>query len=579
MVWINCTNLFDAAAGFGGYRESGYGREGGREGMWEYLTAMEDGRSKMENGRRKPGAGSRTTVAATSGLRVPASASQIDRTAKLFIGGKQARPDSGYSIPILDAKGRLTAGEVGEGNRKDAIRNAVEAARGAAAGWARSTGHNRGQILYFIAENLSARSAEFAARVRQLTGRDGRSEVDAAIARLFTYAAWADKWDGQVHQTPIRGVTLAMNEPIGVLGVAAPTDYPLLGFVSSVAPAIAAGNVVVAVPSEQQPLAVTDFYQVLETSDVPAGVVNIVTGRRDELAKVLAEHDDVDALWYFGSADGVRACELASVGNMKQTWCEGTTRDWMSAAHGEGREFLRKATQVKNIWIQPYRRAVRVCSTLISARPRRDGEFDRLPARPARTESARRRSIHAAARVWIVAWKVANHSRGLLRRPPLRPAREARVQRVGRAAKTLALGEARVLTRTGGLDDRCDRGVAVVNGARAKRGNEVSKLPYEELTAGELRARFPALRPPDDTVAIWEPRAGVLDPEAAIEAQLSVARTARAELRFGEESHQVARDGRRRGSHDAQRHVCRGAARDHRGIVDGRAPSPSSRSH
>jgi aldehyde dehydrogenase (NAD+) len=148
-------------------------------------------------------------------------------------------------------------------------------------------------------------------------------------------------------------VTLAMNEPIGVIGIATPTESPLLGFVSLVAPAIACGNTVVAIPSETLPLAITDFYQVLETSDVPAGVVNIVTGHRDELAKTLAEHDDVDAMWYFGSADGVKQTESASVGNMKQTWCSSSSRRWMDVVQGEGREFLRRATQVKNIWI-PY---------------------------------------------------------------------------------------------------------------------------------------------------------------------------------------------------------------------------------
>ncbi|MFI5246336.1 MAG: aldehyde dehydrogenase family protein, partial [Gemmatimonadales bacterium] len=147
VVWINCTNLFDAAAGFGGYRESGYGREGGREGMWEYLKPETDGR-KPEAGSPKSAKNSKKVVAATgraSGVRLPASG--VDRTPKLFIGGKQTRPDSGYSIQITGANGAL-AGEVGEGNRKD-IRNAVEAARNAAAGWARSTGHNRGQILYY----------------------------------------------------------------------------------------------------------------------------------------------------------------------------------------------------------------------------------------------------------------------------------------------------------------------------------------------------------------------------------------------------------------------------------------------
>ena len=312
---------------------------------------MDGGRRTTDGGGTAEGGLQEETRVAASAARRPPSAVSIDRTAKLFIAGKQARPDSGYSIPIIGARG-ASAGEVGEGNRKD-IRNAVEAARNASGSWARSTGHNRGQILYYIAENLSARAAEFAARIRELTGREGKTEVEASIARLFTYAAWADKWDGQVHQTPIRGVTLAMNEPVGVIGVAAPAEHPLLGFISTMAPAIAAGNTVVAIPSEHHPLAVTDFYQVLETSDVPAGVVNIVTGRRDELAKVLAEHDDVDAIWYFGSADGVKLCEAASTGNMKQSWCESGARDWSAAARGEGREFLRHATQVKNIWI-PY---------------------------------------------------------------------------------------------------------------------------------------------------------------------------------------------------------------------------------
>ena len=348
VVWINCTNQFDAAAGFGGYRESGYGREGGREGMWEYV--------KRQTRDGETGDGRRTKRLETGGLSrktgdVRLKSGEIDRTAKMFIGGKQARPDSGYSMRITGAGG-AGLGEVGEGNRKD-IRNAVEAARNAAGSWARSSGHNRGQILYYIAENLSARSAEFAARVRALTGDDGDSEVRSTIERLFTYAAWADKWDGRVHQTPIRGVTLAMNEPVGVIGIAVPTVAPLLGFISLVAPAIATGNTVVAIPSETHPLAVTDLYQVFETSDVPAGVVNIVTGHRDELAAVLAGHDDVDAIWYAGSADGVKACELASIGNMKQTWCESAGRDWTSRELGEGREFLRRATQVKNIWI-PY---------------------------------------------------------------------------------------------------------------------------------------------------------------------------------------------------------------------------------
>jgi aldehyde dehydrogenase (NAD+) len=359
VVWINSTNLFDAAAGFGGYRESGFGREGGREGMYEYLVPdrhsetddLAAGRAARTASKSARGAGAVRPLRRAAELDDPdRGAPLVDRTPKLFIGGKQVRPDSGYSIRITGVDGRAL-GEVGEGNRKD-IRNAVEAAHAAAAGWSKSTGHARAQILYYIAENLSARTDELARRLDAL-GAGGAAEVEATVRRLFTNGALADKYDGQVHQVPLRGVALAMNEPVGVVGVACPDEYPLLGFVSVVAPAICTGNTVVAIPSEHAPLAATDFYQVLENSDVPAGVINVVTGVKDTLARTLAEHDDVDAVWYFGSPEGVKAVELASAGNMKQTWCESDRRAWLDPREGEGRELLRHATQVKNIWI-PY---------------------------------------------------------------------------------------------------------------------------------------------------------------------------------------------------------------------------------
>jgi aldehyde dehydrogenase (NAD+) len=278
----------------------------------------------------------------------------IDRTPKLFIGGKQARPDSGYSRRIMAPNAEII-GEVGDGNRKD-IRNAVEVAHAAHKAWSKATGHNRAQILYYIAENLASRRTEFSDRIQRATGCESAKatrEVESAVSRLFTYGAWADKYDGAVHSVPIRGIAIAMNEPIGILGVTCPNEFPLLGFVSLVAPTIAAGNTVVAIPSEPHPLSATDFYSVLETSDVPAGVVNIVTGAKDALSKVLAEHDDVEGMWYFGSREGVKAVELASASNMKRTWANWHTRDWLDAQVGEGREFLRQATQVKNVWV-PY---------------------------------------------------------------------------------------------------------------------------------------------------------------------------------------------------------------------------------
>ena len=345
VVWVNATNLFDASVGFGGYRESGFGREGGREGITEYLKPK-------AWARRKP----KTPLPPlpepkiNGGFDEPA----LDRTAKLFIAGKQARPDGNYSRSVVAPSGKIV-GEVGEGNRKD-IRNAVAAAR-AAEGWSKATAHNRAQILYYIAENLSARAAEFAHRIAAMTGVSAAKagkEVEAAVSRLFSYGAWADKFEGAVHSPPLRGVALAMNEPLGVAGVICPDEAPLLAFVSLVAPLIAMGNRVVAVPSERFPLAATDFYQVLETSDVPAGVVNIVTGGRDGLLKTLAEHDDVDALWVFGSKENSATAERLSAGNLKRTLVDhGLATGWYDSAQAEGPILLRHAVQVKNIWI-PY---------------------------------------------------------------------------------------------------------------------------------------------------------------------------------------------------------------------------------
>jgi aldehyde dehydrogenase (NAD+) len=352
-VWVNSTNLFDAAAGFGGYRESGFGREGGREGMWEYLQPVW--------ATRRTAADAATTSAEPAAVAQPARATRepdstpaIDRTARLYIGGRQTRPDGGYSRAVGAADG-TTAGHVAVANRKD-VRNAVEAAH-RAAGWAGVTAHSRAQILYFIAENLAAREQEFGQRLCALSGAGddrARREVACAIERLFSCAARADKWEGVVHRPPLRGVTLAMPEPVGVLGIVCPDEAPLLAFVSLAAPAIALGNTVVMVPSERAPLLATDLYQVLDTSDLPGGVINILTGDRRELATTLAAHDDVDGLWYFAADDVAGECERLSVGNMKRTWvAHGVRRDWFAAEQGSGPEFFRRASEIKNIWI-PY---------------------------------------------------------------------------------------------------------------------------------------------------------------------------------------------------------------------------------
>jgi len=354
-VWVNSTNLFDAASGFGGYRESGFGREGGKEGLYEYVRPAWQARWRPPEGQ--------TAAQAVEdwGEHVPGrphglSPRQggnglVDRTAKMYIGGRQARPDGNYSYPVLDPDGRLV-GYAGDGNRKD-VRNAVEAAHGAR-GWADRTPHNRAQILYYIAENLAARADDFGERLRAMTGlgkKAAAKRVELSISRLFAYASYADKYGGEIQETTLYGLVIGLSEPVGVIGIACPDEYPLLGFVSLLAPAIARGNTVVMIPSPPHALAATDLYQVLDTSDLPGGVVNIVTGDRDHLTRTLAAHDDVDAMWYFGDATGSRHVEELSAANMKRTWTSyGKARDWESQEEGLGREFLRQASEVKNIW-------------------------------------------------------------------------------------------------------------------------------------------------------------------------------------------------------------------------------------
>jgi aldehyde dehydrogenase (NAD+) len=346
-VWINCTNQFDAAAGFGGYCESGFGREGGKEGLYEYVKPGWEDELSLDPVHPLP---RYVPVEEVEQQNVP----KIDRTPKLYIGGKQARPDGGYSTAALDAKGRVIA-EIPAGNRKD-IRNAVEAAQGAQS-WTATTAHNRAQVIYYIAENLSTRAEEYTRRIAQLSGRStakAATEFVMCLDRIYTYAAMADKYDSHVHSTPSRSITLAMKEPLGVIGIVAPEEAGLLGFVSTVMPAIAMGNRVVVVPSAHYALLATDFYQVLDTSDLPGGVVNIVTGNRDVLTDVLARHYDIEGMWYWGDRKGSKLIEEHAAATMKRTWVNyGKHHDWSNSEQGEGEVFLRKATEIKNIWI-PY---------------------------------------------------------------------------------------------------------------------------------------------------------------------------------------------------------------------------------
>ena len=360
VVWVNSANLFDAACGFGGYRESGYGREGGKEGMYEYLEP-----NWLQNGRYAASVAALPEPSPDANVQEPRAESEgsttpedfaIDRSVKQYIGGKQVRPDSGYSYPVYGAFGDHAGRLIGEaplGNRKD-IRNAVEAAH-AASKWAKTTAHGRAQVLYFIAENLEQRRAEIIAKLGGFVGPEQAAlEFDSSVERIFAYAAWADKFEGTIHNPPARMITLAVKEPVGTVAILAPDEAPLLSLLSLVLPAIAMGNTVVAVPSERAAILMGELYQVFDTSDLPGGVVNLVAGKASELGKTLAEHDDVDAIWSFRDEATASRVKAASIGNLKQVFSnDGRTIDWFDPAQAQGHWFLRHSTQVKNIWV-PY---------------------------------------------------------------------------------------------------------------------------------------------------------------------------------------------------------------------------------
>ena len=307
-VWVNCTNQFDAASGFGGYRESGYGREGGKEGLYEYIKST-----------RKP-----FNLPAPD---APRPSLGIDRTHKLYIGGKQARADGGYSFEVDGQEFALA-------NRKD-VRNAIEAAAAAQPSWASQSGHLRAQVLYYLAENLELAREKFPVP---------DEEFGASISALFDFAAMADKFDGQVHGTPMKGVVYSLNEPVGNFAAILPDEAPLLAIAAAIGASASMGNALTLVASRTNPLPAALFYRLLEASDVPGGVVNILTGDSAELAATLADHEGVDGIWCFRSEchTDVRA---RSIGNLKQVWATEMPDP------ADLQTWLQHATQVKNVWV------------------------------------------------------------------------------------------------------------------------------------------------------------------------------------------------------------------------------------
>jgi acyl-CoA reductase-like NAD-dependent aldehyde dehydrogenase len=275
----------------------------------------------------------------------------VRKTYKLYIGGAFPRSESGRSYPVSSAKGELLA-HAAQASRKD-VRDAVVAARSAFGKWSTATAYNRGQVLYRVAEMLEGRREQFVAEVaavEDISAKRAAAEVDAAIDRWVYYAGWTDKYAQVVGSTnPVAGpyFTFSLPEPTGVVAVLAPQDSSLLGLVSVVAPALATGNTTVVVAAQDRPLPAITLAEVLATSDLPAGVVNLLTGFTAELAPWLASHRDVNAIDLTGAAPGARAdLQASAADNVKRVYVPRDT-DWTA---DPGLSRLNAFVETKTVW-------------------------------------------------------------------------------------------------------------------------------------------------------------------------------------------------------------------------------------
>ena len=338
VIWINSTNLFDAACGFGGYKESGFGREGGIEGIRAYqLSSLPE-----------------TSNVAKKIIKNKVELPSIDATPKLYVGGKQKRPDSGYSFNQLSAQKEFIC-DIARANRKD-VRDTVEAASKSKIGSLNN--FNRSQILFYLAENLSQRKETFVNLLMSISGvskNQALKEFEDSCERIFYYASMADKFEGNIHNPPMRGLTLAVKESIGVVASIMNDHQPLLSISTVISSLFANGNASIVVPSEKTSLIATSLYQVFETSDIPPGSINILTTKTNELNDTLSQHENIHGIWAFSGDAKVRSSIInGTVFNLKRYWCpKNINVDWSNTSEEFLNAFLYEGSQVKNIWI-PY---------------------------------------------------------------------------------------------------------------------------------------------------------------------------------------------------------------------------------
>lgn len=349
-VWINAHGLRDPSVPTGGCKESGCSWHGGPDGLYEYL--------RPSGTPAQLSCLSKNLNYDTFGLAVPSTlpaGTEIGPSPAppygLFVGGRFQAPGARSSRPIQDSSGNLH-GYVAEGGAKD-IRGAVEAAHQAFPGWAGQSPGARAALLWALAAALERRKSTLASRLERqgVELKAAEAEVELSARRLRAWGARAQAQGHTLQVAGLRGPVLRLREPLGVLAVVCPDEWPLLAFVSLLAPALAYGNTVVMVPSAACPLLALEVCQDMATL-FPAGLANVVTGDRDHLTRCLALHQDVQAMWYFGSAQGSQFVEWASAGNLKPVWVNrGCLRAWDQEAEGAGPELGLRSARTKALWL------------------------------------------------------------------------------------------------------------------------------------------------------------------------------------------------------------------------------------
>ncbi|XP_034150993.1 aldehyde dehydrogenase family 16 member A1 isoform X2 [Esox lucius] len=356
-VWVNSHSVLDPSLPLSGHKESSNCTDGGKEGLFQFLRPSSSSPSLPRSSPTSLDYSRFGTATSAAIIPQGPDSSSCPRSYLQYVGGKQCKSESGSSVSVLAPDGAVLA-YCPDAGRKD-VRNAVEAAIKVQPGWMKRSPTDRAQSLFTLAKALEMKRRDLAASLHSQTGlslEEVDKEVELSIAQLYDWAARCDKETGGILPVPQSGSALSIPEALGVVGVVLPDSSPLLSMVSLLVAAVAMGNAVVMVPSPKNPLPALEFIQVLQSSDIPAGVVNILTGGRDQLTQALANHSVIKAIWYWGSVEGCQYLQHTCASPLKNLWLhcleeKDGGRVWSQPPPSLLEERWRRAVQWKSVWI------------------------------------------------------------------------------------------------------------------------------------------------------------------------------------------------------------------------------------